>query len=170
MTPFLIHQLSLPASSSESLPTLFPTGHEKSVSSHAIFKSQAPMKFPVPTTVVTVLKTCPETLSFMENHQKSEKPPISTLKTLELAVLTPFNWADNARALLLSPTPMRPHASIPQPHTHSCCYASMDTQNLDGTLSVAIMMDILTHTTLQAGITHHTGICQFHLRSRSPVV
>ena len=78
----------------------------KKVLSHAVFKLQAPMKFPVPTTVVTALKTHPETLSFMENHQKSEKPPIFTLKTLELAVSTPFNWADNARTLPLSPTPM----------------------------------------------------------------
>ena len=62
------------------------------------------MKLPVPTTVVTALKTHPETLSFMENHQKSKNPPTFTLKTLKLAVSTPFNCADNARTLPLSPT------------------------------------------------------------------
>ena len=135
--PFLIHQLSSPVSSSESSPTLFPTGHEKSVSSCTFFELQAPMKFLVPTTVVTVLKTCLETFSFMENHQKSEKTTNFHLEKIR-TILTLFNWADDARTLPLSPTPTRPHASVPQPHTHFRCYTSHGHPKILMELSVSL--------------------------------
>jgi hypothetical protein len=64
------------ASSSPTQATPYPTGHEKSTQSGAVFKSQAPKGFLAPASIVTAQETRSEKASFMEKHQNIENSPI----------------------------------------------------------------------------------------------
>lgn len=59
------------------------TGHEKSALLHAIFGSQLPTESLVLTSIVTHLKTRPESAGFVENRQKIEKLHIFNQRSLE---------------------------------------------------------------------------------------
>ena len=83
------------ASSSESSQPTQSTEHQKSVLLRAVFESQLSTESPVSTTIVTALKTRPESTSSAKNYEKVEKLPIFTQKDAEPIVLDHSKCADN---------------------------------------------------------------------------
>ena len=61
----------------------------------AVFESQQHTASPVPTTIVTALKTPSETGGFMKFHQKLEKSPISPKIASESLVSGYSKWMDD---------------------------------------------------------------------------
>ena len=75
------------------------TGHGKCTLMCAVFESQAPMEFPVHTSIITSFETRPATAGFMNIHQKLENSYIYPNISPESLVSGHFNWEINTESL-----------------------------------------------------------------------
>jgi hypothetical protein len=95
--------LSRVASSPEDSQAPAGTGHKKSALLRANFESQTPTELPVPTSIVTALKTHPEKAGFMGKHKKIDISPISNQNHLELPK-SPVSGTTKPPASILEPS------------------------------------------------------------------